>query len=166
MTTLHALWRAVLTLLAVLSPGAGWLVAPAGAQDFVPSVVFDMGGKFDKSFNEAAYQGAERFKKETGIAYREFEVTAEAQREQALRAFRHRSFQERFVTGSQVAAINPNPAVATLKSDAIALAIGVDHSAPDCVSGGALNMLNHAVCISELDVIFADGGVTPWNRLS
>ena len=84
MTTLRALTRAVLTLLAVLAPGAGW-VTPAEAQDFVPSVVFDMGGKFDKSFNEAAYQGAERFKKETGIAYREFEVTAEAQREQALR---------------------------------------------------------------------------------
>ena len=84
MMTLRALTRAVLTLLAVLAPGAGWMT-PAEAQDFVPSVVFDMGGKFDKSFNEAAYQGAERFKKETGIAYREFEVTAEAQREQALR---------------------------------------------------------------------------------
>ena len=84
MMTLRALTRAVLTLLAVLAPGAGW-VTPAEAQDFVPSVVFDMGGKFDKSFNEAAYQGAERFKKDTGIAYREFEVTAEAQREQALR---------------------------------------------------------------------------------
>jgi basic membrane protein A len=44
-----------------------------------------MGGKFDKSFNEAAYNGAERFKRETGIAYREFEVTSEAQRDQALR---------------------------------------------------------------------------------
>jgi basic membrane protein A len=44
-----------------------------------------MGGKFDKSFNEAAYSGAERFKKETGIAYREFEVASAAQREQALR---------------------------------------------------------------------------------
>src|SRR5438105_14088939 len=61
------------------------LTGPATAQEFVPAVVFDMGGKFDKSFNEAAYAGAERFKKETGIAYREFEVTSEAQREQALR---------------------------------------------------------------------------------
>jgi basic membrane protein A len=60
-------------------------VASAGAQDFAPAIVFDMGGKFDKSFNEAAYNGAERFKKETGIAYREFEVTNEAQRDQALR---------------------------------------------------------------------------------
>jgi basic membrane protein A len=49
-----------------------------------------MGGKFDKSFNEAAYTGVERFKKETGIAYREFEVTNEAQREQALRTMARR----------------------------------------------------------------------------
>src|SRR6266516_1169779 len=61
------------------------VVGPVAAQEFSPAVVFDMGGKFDKSFNEAAYAGAERFKKETGIAYREFEVTSEAQREQALR---------------------------------------------------------------------------------
>jgi len=47
--------------------------------------VVDMGGKLDKSFNEAAYNGAERYKKETGIQYRDFEVTNEGQREQALR---------------------------------------------------------------------------------
>src|SRR5882672_2681017 len=85
MMTPRALTQAVLTLLAVLSLSAGAVIAPARAQDFVPAVVFDMGGKFDKSFNEAAYQGAERFKKETGIAYREFEVTAEAQRDMARR---------------------------------------------------------------------------------
>ena len=68
---------------------AGLLLATtagsATAQDFVPAIVFDMGGKFDKSFNEAAYNGAERFKKESGTAYREFEVTNETQRDQALR---------------------------------------------------------------------------------
>jgi basic membrane protein A len=63
------------------------------AQEFAPAVVFDMGGKFDKSFNEAAYNGAERFKKETGVPYREFEVTAEAQREQALRNMARRGSQ-------------------------------------------------------------------------
>ena len=52
-----------------------WTTSPAAGQEFTPAIVFDMGGKFDKSFNEAAYNGAERFKKETGIAYREFEVT-------------------------------------------------------------------------------------------
>jgi basic membrane protein A and related proteins len=67
--------------------------AAAIAQEFSPAVVFDMGGKFDKSFNEAAYNGAERFKKETGVAYREFEVTNEAQREQALRNMARRGSQ-------------------------------------------------------------------------
>ena len=65
----------------------------ATGQELAPAIVFDMGGKFDKSFNEGAYNGAERFKKETGIVYREFEVTAEAQREQALRNMARRGSQ-------------------------------------------------------------------------
>jgi basic membrane protein A and related proteins len=63
---------------------------PAFAQDFTPAIIFDMGGKFDKSFNEAAYNGAERFKEETGIDYLEFEVTNESQRDQALRRMARR----------------------------------------------------------------------------
>jgi basic membrane protein A len=63
------------------------------AQEFAPAIVFDMGGKFDKSFNEAAYNGAERFRKETAIVYREFEVTGEAQREQAVRNMARRGSQ-------------------------------------------------------------------------
>ena len=54
------------------------------AAEIEPAVVFDMGGKFDKSFNEGVYNGLERFSKETGIKYREFEVTNETQREQAI----------------------------------------------------------------------------------
>ena len=50
-----------------------------------PAIVFDMGGKFDKSFNEAAYNGMEKWKKETGKQYLEFEIANESQREQALR---------------------------------------------------------------------------------
>jgi basic membrane protein A len=57
----------------------------AEAADFQPAIIFDLGGKFDKSFNEAAYHGAEKFKSETGIDYLEFEVTNESQRDQALR---------------------------------------------------------------------------------
>ena len=80
--------------LAVIVLGFALLAASlALAQEFSPAVVFDMGGKFDKSFNEAAYAGAERFKKESGIAYREFEVTSEAQREQALRTMARRGSQ-------------------------------------------------------------------------
>ncbi|MGH6959377.1 MAG: BMP family lipoprotein, partial [Dongiaceae bacterium] len=62
----------------------------AAAADVKPAVIFDMGGKFDKSFNEAAYNGAEKFKAETGIEYVEFEVTNESQREQSLRALARR----------------------------------------------------------------------------
>ena len=55
-----------------------------------PSVVYDMGGKFDKSFNEAAFNGAERWKKESGKAYLDFEIANEAQREQAMRRMAER----------------------------------------------------------------------------
>ncbi|MBK1684526.1 MULTISPECIES: BMP family lipoprotein [Rhodoferax] len=55
-----------------------------------PSVVYDMGGKFDKSFNEAAYNGMEMWKKETGKKYLEFEISNESQREQALRRMAER----------------------------------------------------------------------------
>ncbi|HEX6142983.1 MAG TPA: BMP family ABC transporter substrate-binding protein [Geminicoccaceae bacterium] len=68
----------------------GLLAGPAAAQDFQPAIIFDMGGKFDKSFNEAAYRGAERFKEETGIDYLEFEVTNESQRDQAIRRMARR----------------------------------------------------------------------------
>ena len=56
-----------------------------------PAVIFDMGGKFDKSFNEAAYNGAERWKKETTKPYLEFEISNAAQREQAMRKMAERN---------------------------------------------------------------------------
>lgn len=52
-----------------------------------PAIIYDLGGKFDKSFNESAFNGAEKWKKETGGSYREFELQSDAQREQALRRF-------------------------------------------------------------------------------
>src|SRR5262245_14480825 len=63
------------------------LMGQAHAADVKPAVVYDLGGKFDKSFNEAAYMGAERFKKETGIEYKDFEIQNDSQREQAFRKF-------------------------------------------------------------------------------
>ncbi|OGB34403.1 MAG: BMP family ABC transporter substrate-binding protein [Burkholderiales bacterium RIFCSPLOWO2_12_FULL_61_40] len=50
-----------------------------------PAIVYDLGGKFDKSFNEAAFHGMEKWKKETGKQYLEFEISNESQREQAVR---------------------------------------------------------------------------------
>ncbi len=59
----------------------------ARAADITPAVVYSIGEKFDGSFNEAAYRGAERFKTETKINYRDFVVTNETQFEQAHRRF-------------------------------------------------------------------------------
>ncbi|MYM57052.1 BMP family lipoprotein [Thalassovita mangrovi] len=68
--------------------GAAAAVAlSAGAALAEPAVIFDLGGKFDKSFNEAAYSGATRWAEETGGSFREIELQSEAQREQALRRF-------------------------------------------------------------------------------
>ena len=64
--------------------------AGAAAAQAQPAVIFDMGGKFDKSFNEAAYNGAEKWKKETGKAYLEFEISNATQREQAMRRMAER----------------------------------------------------------------------------
>ena len=55
------------------------------AADLKPAVIFDMGGKFDKSFNEGVWNGVKKFTAETGIEVMEFEVTNETQREQAMR---------------------------------------------------------------------------------
>jgi len=62
----------------------------AWAAEISPAIVFDMGGKFDKSFNQGVFDGVERFRTETGVQYREFEVTNETQREQAIRKMAQR----------------------------------------------------------------------------
>jgi basic membrane protein A and related proteins len=65
-------------------------ISAAAAADIKPAVVFDIGGKFDKSFNEGVYNGAEKFKTDTKQSYAEFEVTNETQFEQAHRRFAQR----------------------------------------------------------------------------
>ncbi len=71
---------------------AAMAAAGALAADVKPALIYDIGGKFDKSFNEGAFHGAERFKQETGIDFRDFEVTNDAQREQAMRKFARDGF--------------------------------------------------------------------------
>ena len=80
--------RFLLSVALTLSFWGGLTVA--SAEDYQPAVVFDMGGKFDKSFNEGVFNGIERFKKETGITYREFVINNETQREQAIRRMAQR----------------------------------------------------------------------------
>ncbi|MHB0951288.1 MAG: BMP family lipoprotein [Allorhizobium sp.] len=66
--------------------------ATALAADIKPALVYGTGGQFDKSFNEAAYTGAEKFKAETGIDYRDFEPTGDTQGEQAIRNFASKGY--------------------------------------------------------------------------
>jgi len=66
------------------------LVAGGALAQQQPAVIYDMGGKYDKSFNQAAFDGAERWKKEGGKAYLEFEISNPTQREQAKRRMAER----------------------------------------------------------------------------
>ncbi|MET3926912.1 BMP family ABC transporter substrate-binding protein [Devosia sp. 2618] len=58
-----------------------------GAAFADPALIYDLGGKFDKSFNEAAYNGGQAWKAETGGNFADLELQNDAQREQALRRF-------------------------------------------------------------------------------
>jgi basic membrane protein A len=76
------------------------------AADEKPAIVFDIGGKFDKSFNESMFNGSEKFKADTGIAYAEFEIANEAQREQAIRNFADQGYSPIIAAGfAQAAAL-------------------------------------------------------------
>ena len=44
---------------------------------FKPAIVFYMGDKFDKSFNQGVYNRVEKFAKESGVKYRKFDITNE-----------------------------------------------------------------------------------------
>ncbi|MGI9369341.1 MAG: BMP family lipoprotein [Ruegeria sp.] len=76
-----------MTLIKSFMGAAAVVALSAGAVFAEAALIFDLGGKFDKSFNEAAHNGATRWANETGGSYREIELQSEAQREQALRRF-------------------------------------------------------------------------------
>jgi basic membrane protein A and related proteins len=75
--------------LVIFAAAAGLALLAAGAEsaaenDAAPGIVYARGTKFDKSFNESAWRGAERFKRETGVGYHEIEIENDNQRFQAL----------------------------------------------------------------------------------
>jgi basic membrane protein A len=74
-----------MTFLKQFLGAAATLALSAGAALAEPAIIYDLGGKYDKSFNEAAFNGAKRWADETGGKYKELEMQSEAQREQALR---------------------------------------------------------------------------------
>ncbi len=76
-----------MTLMTNILGAAATLALSAAGALADPALIFDLGGKFDKSFNESAHTGAARWAEETGGSYNEVELQSEAQREQALRRF-------------------------------------------------------------------------------
>jgi basic membrane lipoprotein Med (substrate-binding protein (PBP1-ABC) superfamily) len=60
---------------------------PAGSSAGKPVIglVFDVGGRGDKSFNDQAYAGLERAEKELGITFHTLETGEGADREAAMR---------------------------------------------------------------------------------
>ncbi|WP_317201837.1 BMP family ABC transporter substrate-binding protein [Janthinobacterium sp.] len=68
-----------------LTIAALFITAGASAADPKLGIVYDAGGKFDKSFNQSAYEGAQRFKKDTNISFIEVQASSDTQAEQVLR---------------------------------------------------------------------------------
>jgi len=84
----------------------GLMAGASFAADAKPAIVFDIGGKFDKSFNESMFGGAEKYKKETSVDYGQFEIANEAQREQAIRNFADKGYSPIIAAGfAQAAAV-------------------------------------------------------------
>jgi len=77
------------TTFTVTAAFAGMMLASAAAyaDTIKPAVIYDLGGKFDKSFNEGVFNGATKFSKESGVPFRDLEIQNDAQREQVLRKF-------------------------------------------------------------------------------
>ena len=69
----------VVAMLGALAAGTAF------AGEFKPAVVYDIGSKFDKSFNEGVWNGVQKFSEETGVKVAEFQIVNETQREQAMR---------------------------------------------------------------------------------
>lgn len=78
----------VIAILSALASGSMAVSAPALAdQKAKPAIVYSTGGKFDGSFNQSAFDGAERFKSEFKAEYAEFELRNDTQSQQAIRTF-------------------------------------------------------------------------------
>ena len=74
--------------IALASGAAAATAAPVPSPKL--AVVYDAGGKFDKSFNQSAFEGATRFKKETGIGFLEVQASSDTQAEQVMRSLARR----------------------------------------------------------------------------
>ena len=78
--------RALAALLLLAAAGCGKPASKTAATDAFPvGLVFDIGGRGDKSFNDAAYAGLERAQKELGITFTTLETNEGSDREAQMR---------------------------------------------------------------------------------
>lgn len=88
-----------MTFMKTLMGAAATIALTAGMSVAEPALIYDLGGKYDKSFNESAFNGAQRWADETGGTFKEVEMQSEAQREQALRRFAEAGMNPIITTG-------------------------------------------------------------------
>lgn len=80
--------RRLFVLIGVL---AAFVAVPAVAQtDMQPGVIYAIGQKFDRSFNENAFMAMERFEADYGIGFLEYEPRAVSEFDQAVAAMAER----------------------------------------------------------------------------
>ncbi|MCS6886366.1 MAG: BMP family ABC transporter substrate-binding protein [Acidobacteriota bacterium] len=85
-------WLLLLCMLTLLAICCKLDVEQAAQGRVRVGIVYDIGGKDDKSFNTAAWQGVERAKKELGILLRDVEPGDPTSIEPCLRAFAERNY--------------------------------------------------------------------------
>ena len=85
---------ALLAVATLLLPGRGGSEAiPTGENAHLRvGLVMDVGGRGDKSFNDAAFEGLERARRELGVTVELIEPAGSEDREAALRLFAARGF--------------------------------------------------------------------------
>lgn len=101
-----------LTLVLAVAAAASF----AAAQGTVRvGMAFDAGGKFDKSFNQSAYEGSQRAAKQLGVQTKDFEPSDPSQTVQGIRSFANEGFDLTIGVGfannasiTQVAKENPD----------------------------------------------------------
>ncbi len=109
---------------AILALAAASAAAAAPAAGLKPAIIYDFGGKFDRSFNQSASVGVARFTAATGIPCRELEITNDAQREEYMQLLARRGYNMVVAVGfnqaSAVADVAPEyPAVKFVLIDAV-----------------------------------------------
>lgn len=65
---------ALAVAVAFLFVSAVVLTPAAGARDLTPAIVYGLGGRFDKSFNQSAFEGVQRFVNDTAITVAQYEL--------------------------------------------------------------------------------------------